>query len=328
MFTLSFRSQHSRNRQRSKSCRPRIEWMEPRTLLSAVTWTGGGGDNNWDTAANWSTDSVPGSGDDVTIAITANIVHSDDVTDSINSLTTTEPLTISGGTLSIASALTISSTLSITGGTLTGPGDVSVSGLVTLTSGTLSGSGALDANGGMLINPGVVQGGIFSLDGRTVNNAAGQTATWGGGDINASDGSVFNNLGTFLVESLGLYVETGVGAPSTFNNVGNITANATGSADIGVSFNMPGGTVDIQSNGQMDLEQGSASQGAAFIDESNGDLETRPARPRHDHNHHRQWFPGPGRAGVTGELRFHGLHSGRWAGAGRRFVSGQPDRSR
>ncbi len=35
---------------------------------------------------------------------------------------------------------------------------------------------------------------------------------------------------------------------------------------------MPGGTVDIQSNGQLDLEQGSASQGAAFIDESNGDL--------------------------------------------------------
>ena len=77
MFACSFRSQHSRNRQRSKSCRPRIEWMEPRTLLSAVSWTGGGGDNNWDTAANWSTDSVPGSGDDVTIDIAANVVHSE-----------------------------------------------------------------------------------------------------------------------------------------------------------------------------------------------------------------------------------------------------------
>ena len=140
MLALPFRSQSNRKPNRSKSCRPRIEWMEPRTLLSAVSWTGGGGDNNWDTAANWSTDSVPGSGDDVTINIAANVVHSDNVTDSINSLTSTEPLTISGGTLSIAAASTIDSTLSLTGGTLTGTGDVTVSGLVTLTSGTLSGA--------------------------------------------------------------------------------------------------------------------------------------------------------------------------------------------
>ena len=75
---------------------------------------------------------------------------------------------------------------------------MSVSGLVTLTAGTLSGSSALNANGGMLINP---TGGNFNLDGRTVNNAAGQTATWTGSlndFIEASDGSVFNNLGTFV----------------------------------------------------------------------------------------------------------------------------------
>ena len=142
MLALPFRSQSNRKPHRSKSYRPRIEWMEPRTLLSAVTWTGGGGDNNWDTAANWSTDSVPGSTDDVTIDVAANVVHSNNVTDSINSLTSMEPLTISGGTLSIAAASTINSTLSITGGTLTGSGDVTVSGLVTLTVGTLSGSGA------------------------------------------------------------------------------------------------------------------------------------------------------------------------------------------
>ena len=151
LFEFASRSQRNRKLKRARSCRPRLEWMEPRTLLSAVTWTGGAGDNNWDTAANWSTDSVPGPGDDVTINIAANVVHSNDVTDSINSLTSTEPLTISGGTLSIAAASTINSTLSITGGTLTGAGDVSVSGLVTLTAGTLSGASALNANGGMAI---------------------------------------------------------------------------------------------------------------------------------------------------------------------------------
>ena len=56
--------------------RPHLETLETRALLAAVTWTGGAGDNNWDTAANWSTDSVPASADDVTINIAANVVHS------------------------------------------------------------------------------------------------------------------------------------------------------------------------------------------------------------------------------------------------------------
>ncbi len=171
------RSKRNKVLSRSRGCQPRIEFMEPRALLSAVAWTGTAGDNNWDTAANWSTDSVPGPADDVTIAIAANVVHSNSVTDSIRSLATNQPLTISGGTLSLASASAINNTLSITGGTLTGAGNLSVSELVTLTGGTLSGSGKLNANGGMLINP---TGGNFFLDGRTVNNAAGQTATWTG----------------------------------------------------------------------------------------------------------------------------------------------------
>ena len=201
--------QRTGNSKRSKSCRPRMEWMEPRTLLSAVTWTGGAGDNNWDSVANWNPERVPTSTDDVTINIAANVVYSlANVTDSINSLTSTEPLTISAGGISIAAASTIGS-LSISGGTLTGTGDVSVSGLVTLTAGTLSGSSSLNANGGILIN---LAGGRFKLDGRTVNNAAGQTATWTGShidNIDASDGSVFNNLGTFVANSTELYNETG-----------------------------------------------------------------------------------------------------------------------
>src|SRR5579872_3497276 len=54
------------------ACIAAVESLEPRTLLSAVTWTGDGGDMNWNTAANWSTNNVPnvtppGAGDDVTI---------------------------------------------------------------------------------------------------------------------------------------------------------------------------------------------------------------------------------------------------------------------
>jgi large repetitive protein len=240
--------------------RPQLETLETRALLAAVTWTGGGGDNNWDTPANWSTDSVPGSGDDVTIDVAANVVHSDDVTDSINSLTSMEPLTISGGTLSIAAASTIDSTLTLTGGTLTGTGDVTVSGLVTLTTGTLSGVGSLNANGGMLINaPG--QG--LNFDGRTINNPAGQTATWSGGNVGVSGDTVFNNLGTFTASGNGSYNEAGPGENPSFNNMGTWTTS--GLAEFTVPFNMVGGSLDVTGDGSVSLTNGTSTGGAFSI---------------------------------------------------------------
>ncbi len=285
MFKRLLGSQETGHRKRSRSRWPRVEWMEPRTLLTAVSWTGTAGDNNWDTPGNWSTDSVPGAGDDVTIAIAANVVHSNNVTDSINSLTSSEPLTISGGTLSIAAASTLSTTtisggtlsiaatstitntLSITGGTLTGAGNVTVSGLVTLQTGTLSGSSALNANGGMLIDPINDSTETFAIDGRVVNNALGQTATWSGTDnaILVSDGSVFNNLGTFLAEATGFYNDTGTGAASEFVDQGSFTQSGVGNrAEFQVLFNVPGGSVDVQNGGTLELENGGTSTGGAF----------------------------------------------------------------
>ena len=72
---------------------------------------------------------------------------------------------------------------------------------MTLTAGTLSGSSALNANGGMLINP---AGGQFQSgrphgqQRRPARPRRGPEATID--NIEASDGSVFNNLGTFVVE--------------------------------------------------------------------------------------------------------------------------------
>ena len=165
----------------------------------------------------------------------------------INSLTSTEPLTISGGTLSIASASTTSAALTISGGTLTGAGSLSVGGLVTLSSGTLSGSSTLSANGGILIN---TAGSTFFLDGQTLTNAAGQTATWSGtnNNVELEDGAVFNNLGTFLAQTTGAF-EQGPGADSSFNNHGSFTKSTnTGpiNFDTGILFNSAGGSVDVQ----------------------------------------------------------------------------------
>jgi autotransporter-associated beta strand protein len=239
--------------------------MESRTLLSAVSWTGNAGDNNWDSPNNWTGNALPGSGDDVTISVAANVVHSSGATDTIRSLMSTRPLTISGGTLSITAASTMSSTLKITGGTLTGAGAITVGGLLTLTAGAISGSGAVNANGGILINPAF---GTFTLDGRTLNNAAGQTATWTGNDSNivASNGAQFYNAGTFLAENAGTFSQ-GTGTASSFTNDGRLSSftksTNTGELDFtaGVSFN--GSSVDVQA-GILGLQGGGVGIGAAF----------------------------------------------------------------
>ena len=54
----------------------------------------------------------------------------------------------------------------------------------------------------------------LNFDGRTINNPAGQTATWTGGsssNILVSDDTVFNNLGTFVASGVGSYNESGPG---------------------------------------------------------------------------------------------------------------------
>src|SRR5262249_10246805 len=147
---------------------------------------------------------------------------SQSVSDSINSLTSSEPLTISGGSLSITAASTISSTLTISGGTLAVTGDLSVSGLTTLTSGAVSGSGALNADGGMAINPADA---AFLINGPTVTNAVGQTATWTGdnSNISAQNGAIFVNLGTFLAENSGDFGYGASSSGSSFINKGSFT---------------------------------------------------------------------------------------------------------
>jgi hypothetical protein len=201
MRPLFHRSDRNRNRARSRSRRPQFDRMEERTLLSAVSWTGQAGDNNWDMAGNWNTDSIPSASDDATISVAANVQHSSNAVDSVRSLMSSQPLTIAGGTLSIATASSVDGTLTMNGGTLSGAGDISVGGLLTLTSGTLAGSGKVTANGGTLINPG---GHTFFIYGRTVVNPVGQTAIWtqGGSYIQGSDGALFENLGTFLAENI------------------------------------------------------------------------------------------------------------------------------
>ena len=69
----------------------------------------------------------------------------------------------------------------------------------------------------------------LNFAGCTINNPAGQTATWNGAgngsNILVSNDSVFNNLGTFTVSGNVSYDEAGAGDNSSFNNMGNCTTS-------------------------------------------------------------------------------------------------------
>jgi autotransporter-associated beta strand protein len=137
---------------------------------------------------NWSTHSVPGSADDVTINIPANVVHSDPVSDSINSLTSTQPLTISGGTLSIAAASTTSGTLTVSGGILAGTGDITASGAFNVQGGTVDvQKGTLSLQGG-----GTETGAAFSIAGGATLDFAGATA------FSLDSASTFSGTGSLV----------------------------------------------------------------------------------------------------------------------------------
>lgn len=83
---------------------------------AAKTWDGGGGNNLWSTAANWSPDGVPTYQDDVTIGngysvlVGTNSVVANSVT--INSGAT---LTVTGNTFQVNDTLTNDGTFTISG---------------------------------------------------------------------------------------------------------------------------------------------------------------------------------------------------------------------
>lgn len=95
-----------------------VELLESRTLL--IAWDGGAGTANWNDAANWVGDVLPGSSDNVQIDAafsSTTIVSTADVT--VTGITTAAPLKITSGTIT-AQAITVSKGLALDGGTIKG----------------------------------------------------------------------------------------------------------------------------------------------------------------------------------------------------------------
>jgi hypothetical protein len=283
MIQTWLRKQSKRSRPartpRRRPALPRLELLEDRAVPATITWTGDAGTLNWDAHRNWNLDRVPVAGDNAVVpsAFTGiTITHIQSNTDACDSIDSYANIKVNAGSLSVASAstfrgdLTVSAVTSTTlgtltlaqnstvaggfnmlGGTLGGAGNLTVSGLVTWTGGTMQDAGHTVASGGMTLGTGGT--GTKTLSGRTVDNNG--TATWTGGDVNANNGSVWNNaLGSTLdAQANNLFTFTAGAAPQ-FNNAGTVQKSAgTGTSRFDGTFTNTGtlnpqtGTINLNS---------------------------------------------------------------------------------
>ncbi len=185
-----------------------LEMLEERTMLS-VTWINPGS-GNWDVAANWSTDSVPGSGDDavINIASAATITIKSGDSESVHSLTTagTDTLSITGGTLTVAAPSSLVGPLAMTGGSLTVSG--SGASLTATGSTTVSEANLFAFDGGSLSLPQLTSyetHGTFQADGAgsllDVSNLVTLSSQPGFWQIDASHGGTINLTGLTSLNS-------------------------------------------------------------------------------------------------------------------------------
>ncbi len=200
------------------------------------TFDGGASTSSWHDAANWDLDTLPISTDTVCIGAAFAVTYSTGST-TIVALehTSTQPFTVSGGTLTISGTSTISSAgLDQTGGTLTGTGTLDIAGLFTWSGGTQSG-GITNVNGGLTVSG----SGSKTLTARTLNSPGAVTYS-GAGSLTIGNGAIFNNNGAFDLQT-DADLPAGGGAPSTFNNPGAFTKSGGAlTSSIGVAFNNVG----------------------------------------------------------------------------------------
>ena len=97
---------------RDRAAAPLIELLESRQLLANVYWEGAGDGTNWTDVANWSVGSptggvhaLPGASDDVFVQLASNpTVRLTAGTQSVRSVTATNPLLLTGGVLALGNS--------------------------------------------------------------------------------------------------------------------------------------------------------------------------------------------------------------------------------
>jgi len=239
-----------------------------------ITWTGGGSSTSWFTAANWDQNRLPATSDNVCIPATnpaITVAFDQNQTAQILTLQSAQALAVSAGQLAVTDTTqtsTISNGVTLSGGSLGGAGNVVVAGPVSWSGGGKNGTGTLTANGGMTISGTATK----FIDDGTVTNPAGQTAVINGTGPIAMGGGTFANAGTVDDQADLNFIAHPSGGGFLFpcNPTGSGTISNSGtfikSGGAGTTLLCPlvafsnSGTVKVTS-GTLSLQGGGASTG-------------------------------------------------------------------
>jgi RHS repeat-associated protein len=266
--------QKSHRRTRNRVSR-RLRWLlylevlENRIAPATVSWIDAAG-GDWDTATNWRDDQginrLPGPNDDAVINVAGNvtITHSQDVSDTVNSVAASDPLTVSGGTLSVLGNFSDSSAVTLQGATLA-DATVASGTTVTATNTTLNGvtfAGNLTVHGVLTVNQGLTLNNatvlldgdmVFEGTGTQTLGTTGQVIFEGGlAQIRSEDGPLVVSSGISVINNnAGGGILGNPDEPLTLD--GTVTASAGQTITVrgySVTNNGPGsGAASLQANG-------------------------------------------------------------------------------
>ena len=210
---------------------------------SAITWTNANG-GNWNVAANWSPNLVPGAGDDVTIS--GNVTLTEDVQ---------------------------AQSLLFSGGNLYGPGNLTLLGAFFWSTGIVY--NRLQINGGTIA-------GTYSMElyGELINTG---TLNWSGNyPVTTGQGSVISNAFGGVINLTGNdygsagtgYDNNNGGSPGTFYNAGQLNVLAADTAAEATIFDgfINTGTVTVNT-GTLAIKGGGTSASAILLADNTATLE-------------------------------------------------------
>ena len=232
-----------------------------KSSAAGIVWTNTAG-GNWNAAANWNPNQLPGVSD------TAIITNDGTYTVTVNISPTIASLVL-GGNSGTQTASQASGSLNVTLGTINNHGllnfagtlnspNLTVGGVMNWTSGTI-GIGALNVASNGILN---ISGAVAKSINGALTNAG--TVNWSGANITFSGGILHNGSGA-LLDSQG-DVTLGAYSPSIFINQGVFRkSSGTGTTTIGgnISF-INSGTVDAQV-GTISLGGIAIGNGSVFI---------------------------------------------------------------